>query len=106
MDWGWTAINLRFGRTLVNAAGGRRRPYTIHVHRLRSCTPMPTEPCAAVWDVDGTLVDTAELHFAAWERMAGEMGRPFTRADFAATFGRRNPEIIRLLFRREFADAE
>lgn len=67
---------------------------------------MPTEPCAAIWDVDGTLVDTAELHFAAWERMAREMGRPFSREDFAATFGRRNPEIIRFLFRGEFTDDE
>ena len=52
----------------------------------------------AIWDVDGTLVDTAELHFAAWEAVCGERGRPFTRADFAATFGRRNPEILAALF--------
>lgn len=63
-------------------------------------------PCAVIWDVDGTLVDTAELHFAAWARLAGEMGRSFSRDDFAATFGRRNPEIIRFLFREEFSDAE
>jgi len=67
---------------------------------------MPIEPRAVIWDVDGTLVDTAELHFAAWVRLAGEMGRPFSRDDFAATFGRRNPEIIRFLFRQEFSDAE
>jgi beta-phosphoglucomutase len=53
---------------------------------------------AALWDMDGTLVDTAELHFAAWEEICREQGRPFSRADFAATFGRRNPEIIRWLF--------
>jgi len=67
---------------------------------------MPIEPRAVIWDVDGTLVDTAELHFAAWVRLAEEMGRPFSRDDFAATFGRRNPEIIRFLFRQEFSDAE
>jgi beta-phosphoglucomutase len=67
---------------------------------------MPTDPCAVIWDVDGTLVDTAELHFAAWAKLAAEMGRPFSRADFAATFGRRNPEIIRFLFREEFSDAD
>jgi len=67
---------------------------------------MPTEPCAVIWDVDGTLVDTAEMHFAAWARLAAEMGRPFSRDDFSATFGRRNPEIIRFLFRQEFTDAE
>src|SRR5437870_1499143 len=53
---------------------------------------------AAIWDVDGTLVDTAELHYAAWVQLAAEIGKPFSRADFIATFGRRNPEIIRALF--------
>lgn len=67
---------------------------------------MRDQPCAVIWDVDGTLVDTAELHFAAWLRTANEMGRPFTRDDFAATFGRRNPEIIRFLFRQDFTDAQ
>lgn len=67
---------------------------------------MPTDPCAVIWDVDGTLVDTAEMHFAAWARLAGEMGRPFSRDDFTATFGRRNPEIIRFLFREDFSDAD
>ncbi len=53
---------------------------------------------AAIWDVDGTLVDTAELHFAAWQAFAAAHGFAFTRADFAATFGKRNPEIVRQLF--------
>lgn len=59
-----------------------------------------------IWDVDGTLVDTAEMHFAAWETLAGELNKPFTRADFAATFGRRNPEIIRQLFGTHYTDQE
>ena len=53
---------------------------------------------AAIWDMDGTLVDTAELHFQAWVEVCRENGRDFTRADFAATFGRRNPEILSYLF--------
>ncbi len=61
---------------------------------------------AVIWDVDGTLVDTAELHFQAWQRLAGELGQPFTRADFAATFGRRNPEIIRQLFGSHWTERE
>jgi beta-phosphoglucomutase len=60
----------------------------------------------AIWDVDGTLVDTAELHFQAWRELADELGKPFTRADFAATFGRRNPEIIRSLFGTHFSERE
>jgi beta-phosphoglucomutase len=59
---------------------------------------MTNDQAAIIWDVDGTLVDTAELHFDSWVKLAAELGKPFTRADFAATFGRRNPEIIRLLF--------
>jgi beta-phosphoglucomutase len=66
---------------------------------------MPTSSLGAViWDVDGTLVDTAELHFRAWVDLCRDLGRDFTRADFAATFGRRNPEILRYLFGDRFDD--
>lgn len=65
----------------------------------RNATQMPN---AVIWDVDGTLVDTAELHFQAWLALAQSRGWPFSRADFAATFGRRNPEIIHQLFGKEF----
>jgi beta-phosphoglucomutase len=61
---------------------------------------------AVIWDVDGTLVDTAQLHFQAWQRLAQELNRPFTHADFTATFGRRNPEILRQLFSPHYTDAE
>jgi beta-phosphoglucomutase len=60
----------------------------------------------AIWDMDGTLVDTAELHFEAWEQVCRELGRDFTRADFAATFGRRNPEILDALFGPRFGERE
>ncbi|MEY4614282.1 MAG: hypothetical protein RL179_2255 [Planctomycetota bacterium] len=53
---------------------------------------------AVLWDMDGTLVDTAEHHFHAWVRICREYGKEFTRADFTATFGKRNPEIIDYLF--------
>jgi beta-phosphoglucomutase len=61
---------------------------------------------AVLWDVDGTLVDTAELHFQAWCELAREIGKPFTRADFAGTFGWRNPEIIPKLFGAHYSDEE
>ncbi len=61
---------------------------------------------AVIWDVDGTLVDTAELHFRAWEELCRDLGRDFTRADFAATFGWRNPEIFRRLFGERCGERE
>ncbi len=53
---------------------------------------------AVIWDLDGTLVDTSRLHFAAWAKIANDRGQPFSQDDFARTFGRRNPEILSLLF--------
>lgn len=63
-------------------------------------------PWAVLWDMDGTLVDTAALHFAAWKECCQNQGRDFTKADFQATFGRRNPEILRFLLGDHLTDAE
>jgi beta-phosphoglucomutase len=63
-------------------------------------------PSAVIWDVDGTLVDTAELHFQAWSALCRDLKQPFTRADFTATFGLRNPEIIHQLFGDQYSEAE
>ena len=65
-----------------------------------------TNGYGVIWDMDGTLVDTAELHFEAWRIVSEELGRDFARADFAATFGRRNPEIMEYLFPQRFTTAD
>src|SRR5438309_862381 len=67
---------------------------------------LKTNHFAVIWDVDGTLVDTAELHFQAWQTLARELHKPFTRADFNATFGLRNPDIIPQLFGTRYTDHE
>ncbi len=61
---------------------------------------------AVIWDMDGTLVDTGELHFQAWVKMAAKINKPFSRDDFNRTFGLRNPEIIPQIFGDEHDDAE
>jgi beta-phosphoglucomutase len=63
-----------------------------------------TKQSAVIWDVDGTLVDTAELHFQAWQALTRELNKPFTRADFNATFGLRNADIIPKLFGMQDTD--
>jgi beta-phosphoglucomutase len=55
-------------------------------------------PQGVIWDLDGTLVDSSALHFAAWSQVARERGHPFSQDDFSRTFGRRNPEILGILF--------
>ena len=32
-----------------------------------------------VFDLDGVLVHTDELHYRAWKALAGRLGLPFTR---------------------------
>ena len=49
---------------------------------------------AVIWDLDGVIIDSAEEHRQAWQRLAREEGVIFTDADFWATFGRRNDDIL------------
>lgn len=49
---------------------------------------------AVIWDLDGVVLDSAEEHHQAWKRLAEEEGVSFTDADFLATFGKRNNDII------------
>lgn len=36
-------------------------------------------PRAAIFDLDGVLTDTAELHYQSWQILADELGLPFDR---------------------------
>jgi beta-phosphoglucomutase len=49
---------------------------------------------AVIWDLDGVIIDSANEHRQAWQRLAREEGINFTDADFWATFGKRNDSII------------
>lgn len=48
-----------------------------------------------IFDMDGVLVDSAAAHLESWQRLAQERGAgPISEAQFKATFGGRNSEII------------
>src|SRR4051812_32326479 len=47
-----------------------------------------------LWDLDGTLADTEELHFAAWQMTMSVRGIVYTYAKFIESFGRRNGDIL------------
>ncbi len=44
----------------------------------------PESSWAAIFDMDGVVVDTVMLHFRAWKRMFEEHGHPFTFDDYKA----------------------
>ena len=50
-----------------------------------------------LWDMDGILVDTAELHYRSWKQTLDEAGIPFDREVFRKTFGMNNAGILEYL---------
>ena len=51
---------------------------------------------AVLWDMDGTLVDSAEYHWQAWRDTMSREGSTITYEQFRATFGQRNDSILQL----------
>jgi beta-phosphoglucomutase len=47
-----------------------------------------------IFDMDGVLVDSADAHRRAWQRLGEEVGVPYTDELFRRTFGQRNSSII------------
>ena len=52
------------------------------------------QPMGAIFDVDGTLVDSHDAHFEAWRDTLAGHDIDYGLEAFAKDFGRRNPEII------------
>lgn len=63
-------------------------------------------PFGVIFDMDGVLVDSYAPHLESWRKLARELGRDITDAQFDATFGRTSREIIRLLFGEQWTDAD
>jgi beta-phosphoglucomutase len=63
-------------------------------------------PGGVLWDLDGTLIDSGELHYEAWEEVLLGLGRAYNRTVFADSFGKRNDTILRELLHVEGSDDE
>ena len=50
---------------------------------------------AAIFDLDGTLVDSYDAHFEAWRLVSARHGVAVTVDDYYAHFGRRNEDLLR-----------
>jgi beta-phosphoglucomutase len=57
---------------------------------------------AVLWDMDGTLIDSAEYHWITWHDTLAELGVELTRESFNGWFGSRNDRILRRYFGDEF----
>ncbi len=49
---------------------------------------------AVLWDMDGTLINSEELHWISWRTTMANEGIAITREQFLASFGQRNDSIL------------
>jgi beta-phosphoglucomutase len=52
---------------------------------------------AVLWDMDGVLVDSGELHYQSWLETLTTQSIPFDREKFRSTFGMNNNGILTIL---------
>jgi HAD superfamily hydrolase (TIGR01509 family) len=51
-------------------------------------------PKAILWDMDGVLADTSQLHFETWECVLTEQGIPFDRQKFHMIYGLKDRDLL------------
>ena len=61
---------------------------------------------AAIFDLDGVLIDSTEAHCAAWQEVCRRRGQDLSREHFLLTMGQTNWPTMRILFGAAPADAE
>ena len=59
-----------------------------------------------IFDVDGVLLDSYQMHFECWMSLAEEDGIVITESEFRSLFGRRGREIARQVWGPEFPEQE
>ena len=59
-----------------------------------------------LWDLDGVLVDTRDVHYRTWKQLLGERGINLTYEDFRSTFGMKNADFLHLWLGRELEPLE
>ncbi len=61
---------------------------------------------AAIFDMDGVIVDNHHYHFLAWEAFCRKYDLPFDHQAFLTHFGGTNQEVMTVLFGRELEAGE
>src|SRR5262245_55660830 len=50
---------------------------------------------AVIWDLDGTLIDSSQYHWEAWQAVTAAENFKLTYEQYVSDFGKRNDEILR-----------
>lgn len=67
--------------------------------------PLESEVQGFIFDLDGVLTDTAELHYRAWQKLADEEGLPFDRQANEMLRGvSRRESLMRIIGNRQYSE--
>jgi beta-phosphoglucomutase family hydrolase len=61
---------------------------------------------AVIWDMDGVIADTGDIHYRAWVKVFGKRGVSFKKEDFMRFFGRRHDTIIHFALGEDISRAD
>lgn len=61
---------------------------------------------AVLWDLDGTVINTGQVHWLAWHETMAAEGIELTWETFTQTFGQRNDTTLRRWMRPDLRDSE
>jgi beta-phosphoglucomutase len=59
---------------------------------------------AVIFDMDGVLADTIELHYQSWQRVADEWQIPFSKEDYSQILGMKREESVDYLLKNHTVD--
>ncbi len=65
---------------------------------------MVDEPRAVIWDMDGVLVLSGDVHYQAWTETLKGYGLAMSREQFEQTFGMNNRNLLRRIYGRDLSD--
>jgi beta-phosphoglucomutase len=68
--------------------------------------PAKQQISAVIFDMDGVLADTIDLHYQSWQRVADEWQIPFSKEDYSQILGMKREESVDYLLRNHTIDAE
>ena len=75
-----------------------RRPQVTPPKVPRDMSGVPGR--GVIWDLDGVIIDSADLHFHAWQETLARHGMSMNREQFEQGFGPRNDDIVAGIVKR------
>ena len=64
------------------------------------------EQYAVIFDVDGVLIDSGQIHYESWKKLANEIGVAFSKQYFEKTFGKQGIPTLKKIVSKNVSDKQ